>query len=102
MDKQYIYLFVREDLSKPQQIVQVAHAVDEMKNIIGKTNKTSYMVLFGAKDEFNLSVISEYLSTKGIEHEMFYEPDIVSHTAIATRPLLYTEREAMKRFKLLK
>lgn len=47
-------------------------------------------------------MISDYLEMHGIEHEMFYEPDVESHTAIATRPLIGEERKLMKKFKLKK
>ena len=50
----YMYLFIREDLSIPQQIVQTAHAVDELgKRIVGSA-QTNHMVLFGVASEAKL------------------------------------------------
>lgn len=95
----YIYMFVRGDLSHPQQIVQTAHAVDEIGKR-HKTDKTSYMVLCDAKNEESLYDISYHLKKHGIDHEMFYEPDISSCTAIATRPLVGDERKPLANFKL--
>lgn len=100
----YIYLFVRTDLSIPQQIVQTAHAVDELnrrhehKNT---HNTTNHMVLCGAHSSDELFGISEHLQSHGIAHEMFYEPDIDGHTAIATEPLVGSNRLPLKRFRLL-
>lgn len=95
----YIYMFIREDLSVSQQIVQTAHAVDE----IGRRHQSvgnNYMVLCGVKDEQDLLEVSDWLKEQFIDHETFFEPDIDSHTAIATRPIIGEERLAMKRFKL--
>jgi hypothetical protein len=97
----YIYMFVRGDLSHPQQIVQTAHAVDE----IGKRHKsdgTSYMVLCEAKDEDDLFDISMFLARNNIDHHTFHEPDIDGYTAIATQPLRGTARKPMRRFQLKK
>lgn len=97
----YMYLFVREDLSHAQQIVQTAHAVDEL-NKSHPHEKGNYMVLCGAKDENDLFGISEQLTTSGIVYEMFYEPDIDSYTAIATQPLRGEDRKVLRRFRLKK
>lgn len=105
MSNPYIYLFVREDLSKPQQIVQTAHAVDELNKEleVGKiTTRTNFMVLCPAENELDLWEIAVYLSSKGIQHHMFYEPDIDAHTAIATEPLVGEERLAMQKFSTMK
>lgn len=53
-DNPYMYLFIREDLSIPQQIVQTAHAVDELGKRIKGTAQTNHMVLFGVPDEAHL------------------------------------------------
>ncbi len=97
----YMYMFIREDLSHPQQIVQTAHAVDEL-NKRHPHRPGNYMVLCGAKSEFDLVQISEWLTEQKIAHEMFYEPDVDGHTAIATMPLIGEERKKMRRFKLKK
>lgn len=50
----YMYLFIREDLSIPQQIVQTAHAVDELGKRVPGSAQTNHMVLFGVPDESHL------------------------------------------------
>lgn len=101
MMQPYIYMFVRNDLSHPQQIVQTAHAVDE----IGKRHRSedvrvSHMVLCGVKNEEGLYNISEHLKKHQIEHEMFWEPDIGECTAIATQPISGDTRKVMSNFSL--
>lgn len=51
MNNPYMYLFVREDLSMPQQIVQTAHAVDELGKRIKNSAGANFMCLFGVDDE---------------------------------------------------
>ena len=97
----YIYLFIREDLSIPQQIIQTAHAVDSL-SINRESDNVNHMVLIGIENEEELKNISKYLQIWDIEHKMFYEPDITSHTAIATNPLRGKERNRLKKFNLMK
>ncbi len=99
METPYVYMFVREDLSHAQQIVQTAHAVDDLnKHYPHQTG--NYMVLCGASCEQELISISEQLTNEGIEHTMFYEPDVSSFTAIATQPLRGKQRQPLRRYKL--
>lgn len=103
MSNPYIYLFVREDLSKCQQIIQTAHAVDELNKSMDKfTDKTNHMVLCPADNEGDLFDISMYLSKQGVEHHIFFEPDIKGYTAIATVPLVDDERIPMRVFSTMK
>jgi len=51
MDNPFIYLFIREDLSMPQQIIQTAHAVDELGKRIKNSADTNFMCLFSIADE---------------------------------------------------
>ena len=95
----YVYLFVRDDLSIPQQIVQTAHAVDCMRSDT-TSDDVNHMVLIGARGQDELIAIARYLSDCDIKHEMFFEPDISAYTAIATQPLRGHMRSALKRYKL--
>lgn len=101
MDTPYMYLFIRDDLSVPQQIIQTAHAVEDICKKISLT-KTSHAVLFSADSENDLFKASEWLSFHEIRHSMFYEPDIGAYTSIATEPLIGKQRSIMKRFKMKK
>ena len=95
----YMYLFVRDDLSHAQQIVQAAHAA-EMIGSKYQSAKANHIVLCSAKDSEHLWSIAEFLDEHDIDLEMFYEPDIESHTAIATKPLRGDERLPLRKFQL--
>jgi len=105
MSNPYIYLFIRDDLPKAQQIVQTAHAVDELNKemSLGEiTSTTNFMVLCSADGENDLFDISMYLTKQGIKHHIFFEPDIEGHTAIATVPLVGDQRVPMRVFSTMK
>ena len=95
----YMYLFTRADLSIPQQIVQTAHAVDEI-GMRHKSDGTNFMVLCDAASEEHLFTIAECLDKHEIDYEMFFEPDIGQHTAIATQPLRGSQRTPLRKFQL--
>ena len=98
MDTSYVYMWVRQDLSIPQQIVQASHAA----SIIGeKYHSNTSAVLCGADGVDHLDAIAEHLDRNNISYVMFYEPDISAHTAIATQPLVGKQRQPLKKFKLL-
>ncbi len=100
MNNKYMYLFTRRDLSPQQQIIQTAHAA----HIIGNKQECGSIpnaVLIGAASEFDLMGIKEYLEYFEIAHEIFYEPDISQHTAIATYPLVGDERKPLQKFELM-
>lgn len=95
----YSYIFVRTDLSVPQQIVQAAHASLNAGHQFGSH---SHIVLFGIKSEQELSRAADMLTDNGIRHTMFYEPDNnAGYTALVTEPLQGERRKHMKRYQLL-
>ena len=95
----YMYIFIRGDLSSQQQIIQAAHS----STYIGsKYGGDSHIVLCGVKCENGLYDISEYLEGNSIDFHMFYEPDVKSYTSLTTEPLKGDKRKLMKKFKLLR
>jgi|JI102314A2RNA_FD_contig_31_5877840_length_987_multi_2_in_0_out_0_1 hypothetical protein len=98
----YIYLFIREDLGPAQQIIQTAHAVDDLYRTIKPGDRTNHMVLFSIRSEQDLEETSMYLKDNDIHHEMFYEPDVLAHTAIATEPIRGEKRNLFRKFKMKK
>lgn len=92
----YTYLFTRQDLSIPQQIIQTAHAIHEM-GVNQGNQRIPNAVLIGMMNEDELIAMSNYLKAKDIDYVMFYEPDINQYTAIATFPLQSTsdKRQAL-------
>jgi hypothetical protein len=100
MNDEYMYLFIRRDLSHQQQIIQTAHATHSMASK-HKDESIPNAVLIGIHSEDALLDIRDYLDQNNINCEMFYEPDINAHTAIATYPLRGKERKPMQKFGLM-
>lgn len=96
-----MYVFVREDLSIAQQIVQTSHATFEV-GAVANTVKSPNFVLIGVKSEQQLHQIKEMLYEQQIECKMFFEPDINQHTAIATVPIVGDSRKIFKKYELFK
>lgn len=102
-DSPYMYLFIREDLSIPQLIVQTSHAAYEAGAGFDRPHRTPNIVLIGVSDQDQLKQTAEYLGKHGIEFEMFHEPDYdTGYTSIATKPLFGKERKPLQKYKLFK
>lgn len=100
MNTPYTYLFIRRDLSGPQQIVQAAHAAHQAGERFGSH---SHMVLIDISCEEDLYKAADHLEQHGIQFEMFHEPDYdTGHTAICTQPLTGDARRPLRRYKLMK
>ena len=95
----YTYCFIRKDLPFAQQIIQAAHATQEITKKIEHPEQTCHFILLEAKDKSHLADIKMKLNDKGIQHEMFYEPDVDEHTAIATEPIYGKDRNFFRKFK---
>lgn len=99
----YIYVFVREDISFAQKIVQAGHACHEAGKMLSHAEfkDVSSMVLLSAKDENDLENIARIIDRAGIDFCMFFEPDMNSYTAICTKPVISDrERAFFKEWKL--
>ena len=92
-EQPYTYVFVRNDLSYAQQIVQASHATLEAGFRFEQPEDVSAIVLFPAANEKELFDRARLLRENGIEHHMFFEPDIGQYTAISTRAMFGEERE---------
>ena len=98
-----MYIFIREDLSHAQQIVQAAHAALEAGFVYDQPKDSTHIVLIGAKNEEELLKISQYLKNCSIDSQIFYEPDFdTGYTAIATKPLYGEERQPLKKYSLFR
>lgn len=98
----YIYLFIRNDLTHPQQIIQSAHATEMVAKHLTPDSDVCHMVLVGCTDVLELESIAADLDFDGIKHKMFYEPDIGQYTAIATFPVSGGQRKLLKHYRLKK
>ena len=101
MSEGHVYVFVRNDLTNAQKVVQACHAVLEMTREHISDKQRHSIVVIGAKNEKKLHSIATELTLHDIKWRWFVEPDMNNTvTAIATEPLT-DKRELLKRFKLL-
>ncbi len=95
-----VYVFVRLDLTHPQQVVQACHAclgltrpVDEVPSVI----------VIGIKSEEKLKGVIEYLKSINLDFSEFREPDLDNQlTAVATEPVREADKGLFRRYQLLK
>ena len=102
---QYIYIFVRRDLSMPQQVVQSCHAaVEAAKFYLGESLDHPSIIVCGVKTETALRNVQSFLHTSKIRFREFIEPDIGCQlTALATEPISdASTRKLFRKFQLLK
>lgn len=105
--KRYVYIFVRQDISPEQQLVQSAHATYKLGCSVSKGHKeiadNTAFVVIGVKNQEALMAASEILSRFSLSYEMFSEEDLnFELTAIATHPLDENTRFPLLAFKTLR
>ena len=101
----YVYVFVRADLSFPQQAVQAIHAAIEATKtgLIPSEAVHPHLVLCTVPDERHLIDVSNQLSSKSIKFKTFIEPDRNNEaTALATGLIPDSKRRLFRKFPLLK
>ena len=97
-----MYVFVRRDLSPPQQAVQTAHAAIESTKKWPYNGDHPHLVVLGVKSETQLRNALDKIQGSGILTCGFTE-DNGELTAFATRPVIKDEeRQLFKRYQLLK
>jgi hypothetical protein len=93
-------VFIRQDLSFPQQVVQSCHAVRQIHG--NQTTEDERLIVLAAKNENELIRIKSRLEEAGIDHWAFTEPDIGNQiTSIATGPIRGHQRSFFKKYRLL-
>lgn len=104
MEPSYVYIFVRQDLSKEQQLVQAAHVTLVLGNKLKHKNvENLYFTVIGIPQLSDFCKVMKDLKKHGTEYVTFYEPDQGSTlTAIATMPILKSERRNLLEYKLLR
>lgn len=100
--KPYVYVFIREDISAAQQLVQVGHAALEAGFAFEQPSQVASLIVLSVPDRESLLEASRYLEDKSIEHHLFFEPDFdMGHSALATRPIACPdERGLLRHFPL--
>lgn len=104
MNKKYVYLFIRRDLSNPQKIVQSCHAAMEMsRHHMNTEDEHPSLVVIGIKSEEKLKNASSRIQGLGIDIKEFYEPLFDNQlTSFATAPVGEEIREHFKKYNLIK
>lgn len=99
----YLYVFVRCDLSRPQQTVQSAHAAMELYRSFPSSIDHPHLVILGVPGEGDLWSVWGLLQNTCIPHVRWHEPDLDgSLTAIACGPVRGKERRFFRTYPLLK
>ena len=100
----HVYVFVRSDISKPQQVVQSTHAgiAVARSGLIDPTEPSPLLVILRVESQADLFAVADLLSQHGISYRGFVEEDLDDQlTAIATRPVEAGERKLFRDFKLV-
>lgn len=99
----YVYSWIRTDLSQTQQIIQSAHSALEAGREFGTPATVSHLVLLQASSEATLKEVAEYLAECNIKFHLFFEPDDdLGYTSITTEPIDKCQRKIFNHFKLYK
>lgn len=101
---EYVYVFVRQDLSKEQQLVQAAHATLVLGNKLKSHDPSElYFTVIGIPQLIDFRKVMNDLNAHGTKYETFYEPDQGGTlTAIATHPIRKDKRGNLREYKLLR
>ena len=111
--KHYVYIFVRQDISNEQQLVQSSHVALVLGTRLGR--KYQYTSSKFNPDELYFTVIGiptlkDFVQVQqdlgDVQYECFYEPDIGNQmTALASYPIPVNHpirKSKLKKYKLLK
>ncbi len=110
-EKHYVYIFVRQDISAEQQLVQSSHVALMLGSRLGRRFQGDqkkykiddlYFTVIGITTLKDFVQVQKDLSE--FQYECFYEPDIGHEmTAIATYPIHHKKRGTLRtKYKLLK
>jgi hypothetical protein len=100
---EYVYVFVRQDLSNEQQLVQSAHVTLVLGNKLKHDVSQLYFTVIGVPQLVDFTKVMADLNAHGTKYEAFYEPDQGNTlTAIATHPIPKDKRGKLKDYKLLR
>lgn len=101
MDKPFVYVLIRKDLSDEQKAVQIGHAALEAGFRFPKPELTASLIVLQVEDRAALMAAAERLDRYGIEYHLFFEPDFgMGHSALATRPVFGSERHLFRKWNL--
>lgn len=96
-------MFIRKDLSFPQQVVQSSHAcIEAAKSFLVNEEEHPHLVVLGIKDEQQLYNSAKKLDQTGIRYRIFIEPDRNGEaTSLATEPISGEQRRLFRSYRCL-
>jgi len=96
----YSYVFVRKDISVPDQMVQVGHVCMEAGKKF-RQPKGTHLILLEVEDSVGLGIVVMLCGMMRIRYFLFYEPDEdMKYTALCTEPVSKSQKDVFKSFKL--
>ena len=103
-NKEYVYVFTRQDISPEQQLVQSAHATLVLGNKLKhKSVDELYFAVIGVPNLLELGHVMQNLNRHKHEFVTFYEPDLGGTlTAVATFPIPDEKRGKLLEYKKLR
>lgn len=105
MSDHYAYIFVRQDISQEQQLIQFGHVACVLgRNLPDDICPHSLnFVGIGVPNESKLWESLAHMALNGVEYVAFKEPDMGDElTAVASLPIAGMKRDAFKKFDTLR
>lgn len=103
MNKKWLYIITRKDLSPSQIAVQSIHAAFELGRHSSPNETHPSVVLMKVKNELELIGLKDYLNCVGLNFKEFVEPFYNnSITSISVEPITMEQRTIFKRLKLMR
>jgi peptidyl-tRNA hydrolase len=101
--KQYMYIAVRKDLSRSQQVVQSAHAaIEASAQYHSEQQEHPSVIVLGVKNESKLHKFKDYVEENSLKYKLFREPDMDNElTAVAVFPVSEDQKKMFKKYQLL-
>lgn len=98
----HVYVLIRTDIPRAQQLVQACHATFEMGLDLARQHRDpAHLVALAVPDKDILLNEADRLRATGIRHRMFFEPDDqLGFTALATEPLEAERRVHLRHLPL--
>lgn len=97
----WLFLFIRQDISLPQQITQAGHAIYGLVNSYRPEFDTPNFVTIGVPDLNALKRVQAKLNVNQVPHYAWVEPDFdLGFTAIATIPLDEEQKKVLSNYRL--
>jgi len=99
--KPYIYIAVRSDLSRPQQIVQASHAaIEAARNFVDRDHEHPSVIVLNMNNE---KALEKFIKNCPYRLMEFREPNMENQlTAVATEAIVGEGRNHFRKYQLIK